>query len=181
MKLSEKGFSLIEVTISSTVLALVVTGVTAVTMMTSRIAYHNIYENTAHTVAQAYGEQLKSINYAVLKQAFDDPSTYEIPTESLSLGASETSETLKEADPLIFGVPVQKDVVVDIEDKAGGGFTERVMRMWITVNGSEMETSAGCWDALEISMDYEWEVVDQTGVNRRSGRVLIVRTNVTDY
>jgi len=178
---SRQGFSLVEATISAGILGLVAAGITSVTFMTSRVAYSNIYENTAYTVAHAYGEQIKSISYAALKRALADPVAYDIPTESLMLGSDLASSDLKEADPLIFGVPVEKSIVVDIEEAGDGSLQERIMKMWFTVRGSEMTDTVDCWDAMEISIDFEWETFNGDTLVRHQGEVSLVRTNVSEY
>ena len=176
-----KGYSLVEVMISAAVLAIVAAGISSVTIMTSRIAYSNIYENTAYNIAQAYAEQIKSINYKAIRNALQDPATYDIPTESLMLGSSENSADLKQDDPLIFGVGLEKEIVVDVEETEDGELAERHMRMWILPTGRDLTTDTSCWDAMEITLDFEWEVIDGSGSARHAGQVKLVKTSVAEY
>jgi prepilin-type N-terminal cleavage/methylation domain-containing protein len=176
----KKGFSLIEVVVSSSILAVLAAGVLSVTMMTSRVAYSNVYENTAHTVAQGYAEQIKTIAYVELQRALDDPSSHSIPTESLALGAGLSAADLKVSDPLIFGVEVPKEVIVDVEKGEDGKYKERIMNMWFTVHGNEIASSADCWDAMEIRIDYEWEVAGVGGLKKRSGQVNLVKSTILE-
>lgn len=174
-----QGFSLIEVVISAGILAIVAAGISSVTMLTSRIAYSNIYENTAYNIAQAYAEQIKSINYAAIRNALHDPVNYDIPTESLMLGTSDTSADLKINDPLIFGVALEKEIIVDIEETEEGKFVERRMKMWIHPTGTDLSQATDCWEAIEVTLNFEWEVMD--GRSRESGQVKLVKTNVSEY
>jgi prepilin-type N-terminal cleavage/methylation domain-containing protein len=178
---SRQGYSLVEVVISVGILAIVAAGISSVTMMTSRIAYSNIYENTAYNIAQAYAEQIKSINFTSIRNALNDPVNYDIPTESLMLGTANDTGDLKVDDPLIFGVPLEKEVVVDIEEDDSGAFTERRMRMWVLPTGKDLNNATDCWDAIEITLDFEWEVFDGRSLRRHSGQVKLVKTNVTEY
>lgn len=181
MDYRQKGYSLVEVMISVGILTIVAAGISSVTMMTSRIAYSNIYENTAYNIAQAYAEQIKSINFTAIRNALEDPATYDIPTESLMLGSSEETGDLKIDDPLIFGVPLEKEIVVDIEEGQSGELVERRMRMWILPTGTDLTTETSCWDAIEIALDFEWEVFDGSGLTRHSGQVKLVKTSVAEY
>lgn len=181
MGYGQKGYSLVEVMISAGILTIVAAGISSVTMMTSKIAYSNIYENTAYNIAQAYAEQIKSINYTAIRNALEDPVQYNIPTESLMLGSSEAVGDLKKDDPLIFGVPLEKEIVVDIEEKEGGDLVERRMKMWILPTGTDLTQGTSCWDAIEIALDFEWEVFDGSGVTRHTGQVKLVKTSVAEY
>jgi hypothetical protein len=167
--------------ISVGILAIVAAGISSVTMLTSRIAYSNIYENTAYNIAQAYGEQIKSINFISIRNALDDPVNFDIPTESLMLGTAENSSDLKIDDPLIFGVSLEKEVVVDIEEDESGDFVERRMKMWIRPTGTDLNGETDCWDAIEITLDFEWEVFDGSSHTRHNGQVKLVKTNVAEY
>jgi len=180
MRSSIHGFSLIEAVIGSALLALVATGISTMTIMTSRVAHSNIYENTAFMVAQAYGEQMKSIQYSVLERALEDPVNYDIPTQSLMLGAETSSEQLKKADPIIFGVPVEKEIVLDVKEGEDGTWLERVMDMKLTANGVNLTDTLDCWQAIEITINFEWEEPSRRQSVMRTGSVRIVRTNITE-
>lgn len=178
---ARSGYSLVEVVIAVGILAILGAGISSVTMMTSRIAYSNVYENTAHSVVQAYAEQIKSINYAEIRQALDNPAEYDIPTQSLSLGASQEAGDLKLDDPLIFGVPLEKDIIVDVEKKENGDLAERIMKLTVLATGNDMSQSADCWDAIEVTLDFEWEYSTSRGPSTHSSHVKLVKTNVTEY
>ncbi len=178
--LRQSGLTLVELMISIAVFALVAAGVSSATMMTSRIANGNIYENTAYMVAQGYAEQIKSIRYDEIRSALDNPAENDIPTQSLSLGKGVSSEQLKKADPLIFGVPVEKDIVIDIEGE-GEDEHERIMRMWVTASGRDLTEATSCWDSIEVTLDFEWEVYGTSGLTKKEGVVRLVKTNVSEY
>lgn len=166
---------------SVAVFAIVASGVATTTIMTSRIAHENIHQNTAYMVAQAYAEQIKSINFDQIDRALKDPVKYDIPTQSLSYGAGLGIEDLKKDDPLIFGVPLEKKVVVDLEDGADGDVDERVMRMWIQPEGRNLVEDTACWDSIEVVLNFEWESFTGKELKRRSGQVRLVKTNVSEY
>lgn len=166
--------------ISIAVFAIVAAGISGTTMMTSRIAYGNIYENTAYMVAQGYAEQIKSIRFDEIRAALDNPAENDIPTKSLSLGSSGDLGELQKADPLIFGVPMEKQIVVDIERK-GGQEKERIMRMWVTAQGRSLTNETDCWDSIEINLIFEWEAHGPSGLTKKEGAVRLVKTNVSEF
>lgn len=180
-KKSSSAYSLVEVVIAAGILAIVGAGISSVTMLTSKIAYSNIYENTAYNVVQAYAEQIKSINYSAIRRALDNPVEYDIPTESLSLGASQQAGDLKIDDPLIFGVPVEKDIVVDVEKDKNGDLSERIMKLRILATGNDLTQATECWDAIEVTLDFEWEYFTSSGATKQEGVIKLVKTNVTEY
>lgn len=166
--------------ISIAVFAIVAAGISSTTMMTSRIAHGNIYENTAYMVAQGYAEQIKSIRFDEIRAALDNPADNDIPTQSLSLGTNAVAGQLKKADPLIFGVPVAKEVIVDLEGE-GSDQRERIMNMWVTARGRDLTDATSCWDSIEVTLDFEWEVFGLNGMTRKEGVVRLVKTNVSEY
>ncbi|MGB0416419.1 MAG: type IV pilus modification PilV family protein [Coraliomargarita sp.] len=174
---SKTGFSLTEVMIAVFVFSIVALGVASTTMLTSRIAISNIYRSTANSVAQGYAEQIKSISFDSVFLAFQDPTNYDIPTMSLSLQASDGDGNIQTEDPLIFGVPNRKNVLIDVEVDDEGLETPKTMPMWFTVVGVDLTAETNCWDAMEIRLDYEWEV---GGENHRDF-IQIVKTKVSEY
>lgn len=166
--------------ISIAIFAIVAAGISSTTIMTSRIAHGNIYENTAYMVAQGYAEQIKSIRFDQIRAALDNPAQNNIPTQSLSLGTKAVAGQLKKADPLIFGVPVAKEVIVDIEGQ-GEEQRERIMNMWVTASGRDLTEATSCWDSIEITLDFQWEVFGLNGMSRKDGVVRLVKTNVSEY
>ena len=180
LKGETSGLTIIEVMISVAVFAILAAGVSNTTLLTSRIAYSNVYENTAYMVAQGYAEQIKSIQHEVIRQALEDPVNFDIPTQSLSLGSGQNANQLRADDPLIFGVEMEKDVVVDLVDEDGEE-VERTMQMWITATGQDLNASTDCWDAIEIAIDFQWEVFGPRGIHRQDGQVRLVKTNVSEF
>ena len=175
-----KGFTLVEVMVATALFALVAVGIASTTIMTSRIAYGNIYENTAYMVAQAYAEQIKSISFNEIREALEDPVGHDIPTQSLSYEAGVSANLLKQEDPLIFGVPTQKDIVVDVETNEAGGTEVRTMRMTFTPMGQSLRDVTSCWESIEIVLNFEWEVVDGNSQINKEGAVRLVKTNVSE-
>ncbi len=178
---SNSGFSLVEAAVAVGVFAIVATGIATTTMLTSRIAYENIYENTAYMVAQAYAEQIKSISFDEILRALDDPVEYKIPTESLSYGSGLDVADLNADDPLIFGVPMEKEVVVDLEEASDGSVEERVMDMRILAEGRNLVETTSCWGSIEIVLDFEWDVVTGSGISTHNGQIRLVKSNVSEF
>jgi len=178
MKTKQAGFSLVEVMIGIAIFAILAAGVASATLLTSKISYSNIYRNTAFTVAQGYGEQIKSIRYAVLQSALEDPENETIPTKSLSASASNSLEL---DDPLVFGQRTLKEIVVDIEQTGDDSFRERIMRMWVTPNGRDLSQETDQLKAIEVTLNFEWEII-AAGVQRvHSDAIKIVKTDVSEF
>jgi hypothetical protein len=166
--------------VATSIFVLVAVGIASTTLLTSRIAYGNIYENTAYMVAQAYAEQIKSISFNVIREALEDPVNHEIPTQSLSYGSGVAAGLLNQQDPLIFGVPMQKHIVVDIETDAQGEDQMRIMKMMITPVGRNLSDLASCWELIEIELNFEWEVLDRDSLIAKEGTVRLVKNNVSE-
>jgi len=175
---AKHGFSLIEVMIGTLVFALVSVGVASATLQTGRIAYSNVYRNTAFTVAQGFSEQIKSIPYIVIDNAFRDPALFEIPTKSLSFGASGTSEI---DDYLVFNERMLKEIVIDVQKQKDGTLKERVMKMWITPKGRDLTKENDELKVIEITLEFEWELV-MAGFSKMNKETLkFVKTDITEY
>jgi hypothetical protein len=172
------GYSLLELMIGSGVFAIIAVAISASTALSSQMAVSNIYRNTAYTVAQGYSEQIKSIVFAEIKAALEDPANNNIPTVSLSKGAGTVSEL---SDPLTFGVRTEKTIVVDIEEQADGTERDRTMQMWVTPLGLDLSTTAADMDAIEITLDFEWKLSDQSITEIERGNLKIVKTAVNEY
>jgi len=177
------GFSLMEVMVAVFVFSIVAIGIASATMLTSRIAISNIYRSTAHATAQGYAEQLKSIDYDTIFSAIDDPTNNDIPTVGISLTSTDSSGQIQLEDPLTFGIVNEKNVVVDVDVDSNGNTTPQVMRMWFTVTGSDLSTTTNCWDALELRLEYEWELIGsgRASGNRFSDYIQIVKTKISEY
>lgn len=176
------GFTIVEVIIGVFVFSILAAGIASSTLLTSRMAMSNIFRNTAFTVAQGYAEQIKGIRFNAIKQALEDPGETDIPTMSLSLGASEAGDDLEKEDPLVFGQKMLKEVVVDLEESESGEIDdERIMRLWITPTGRNLRTEPEGLAAIEITLDYEWEFRDNRGTRTFEDSIKIVKTHVSEY
>lgn len=181
MRPNLKGFTLVEVLVATSIFSLLAIGIASTTILTSRVAYGNIYENTAYMVAQAYAEQIKSISFGVIEAALEDPSGNSIPTQSLSYEASANAGLTRQDDPLIFGVPTEKNIVVDIQSLSDGSEQTRSMHMTFTPVGTNLNDSTNCWDSIEIVLNFEWEVFDGNSQLAKSGAIRLIKTNVSEY
>ena len=67
-----RAFSLLEVIVGMSLFTLTAMGVLALTFMVRSTSERAVYNNTALTLAQAYLEQLRSIDYGTLRSAAND-------------------------------------------------------------------------------------------------------------
>lgn len=161
------------------VFSIIAAGVASATLLSSKIAISNIYNNTAHAVAHGYAEQIKSLSQSRIRRALADPQNEVIPTMGLSMGSGSTLQ--EGSDPLIFGVRTQKDVVVDVEALPDGTQRERVMRMWFTPHGKDLLTEPQRLDAIEITLDFEWEVMGRSVQKLHRGTIKLIKTDVSEF
>lgn len=171
------GFTIVELMVAVAIFSLVAAGIASTSALISRVAVSNIYQNTAYTVAQGYAEQIKSLSYVVIQQALIDPANNDIPTLSLSMGSGAVSEL---DDPLIFGQRMLKEVVVDVQQTDSGEQRERVMNMWFTTTGQSLLATDGI-NAIEITLDFEWELNDRSIRRTYLGSVKIVKTAISEF
>ena len=173
-KLKKEGFTLIESIIGLGIFALLAAGVASASLLTSRIAISNVYSNTAYSIAQGYAEQIKSISYLEISNALEESGTYSIPCQSLSVAGESSS------DPLVFGSRIEKDIVVDQHKNADDSITERTMKMWVTTTGSDLSSTEGI-KVIEVTLFFEWQVMDGRSNHVRSGLIKIIKTDVSEY
>lgn len=172
------GFSLVEVMIAMTVFSITAAGIASSALLSGKIAYSNIYRNTAFTVAQGYGEQLKSIQYSTIESALRDPETYTIPTKGLSQTPTGSSQF---DDPLVFGQRIEKEIVIDVEELDDGALQQKTMTMWITTSGRNLLTESEEVKAIEITLFFEWDTANFNGQNTQEDSIRIVKTDVTEF
>lgn len=173
----KSAFTLVEVLIGVFVFALVASGIAAATLLSSRIATANVYSNTAHSIVQAYAEQIKSLDFATIKNAYLDPGENSIPTMGLNIGGTEMERT----DPLTFGVKSQKTVVVDVDERSDGTFSEKSMLLWITPSGRYLNDvgEADQMEVVEITLEYDWQTFGGSSDRISHGNVKLVKSNVS--
>ncbi|HAV11948.1 MAG TPA: hypothetical protein DCX06_00420 [Opitutae bacterium] len=174
----KSAFSLIEVMIGLAIFSIVAVGVASASLQASRIAYSNIYRNTAFTAAQGYAEQIKSISYFAITSALENPTLNTIPTKSLSLGAGQTAEI---DDPLRFNERSLKKIVIDVEERADGSLNQRVMNMWITPTARDLRSAPEGLKAIEITLNFEWELVMSGFTKTNVDSIKLLKTDVTEY
>lgn len=176
-----KGFTLVEAMISVGILGIVAAGVSSVTIMTSRISHANVYENTAFNIVQAYAEQIKSIDFAVIQQALENPGENDIPTQSLKLGTGEDISELQIDDPITFGVEHEKDIIIDIEEVEEGVFKERTMKLWVKATGTDLSRSTNCWEAIEVTLDFAWNSPRAGSTTKDTGQIKLLKTSISEF
>lgn len=171
------GFSLVEVMIGMVVFGILIAALSSASIQSQRLAYGNIYANTAHTVVQGYAEQIKSIGYQTIKDALEQPDTYTIPTMALSLLGTVAGGSMEIDDPLQFGEVNQKDILVDVEtDDLGNVVREKVMRLWVRPTGVKIANR----EAIQITLEFGWEAYGGANYQRVSS-IKVVKTDVSEY
>jgi len=177
----KQGFSLVEIIVGMVLFALLAIGIASATLQSQRLAYQNIYKNTAFTVAQGYAEQIKSLGFNDVLSALIDHNNTPIPTKSLStLGSSQTGD-LEINDPLFFGQRNEKAVLIDIKRDASGNISHyQTMKVWITPEGDFLGNQTNSLGAIEISLLFEWQLDASTD---RLGRqqINLVKTDISEY
>lgn len=191
------GFSLIEMVMGMTVLAILAAGTTAGVLLSRRIAESNVHQNTAFTVAQGYMEQIKSMEYVLITNAVENyeenkstvagmgilasdayktnSTAAKIMLETKSIDASQfgTAVTIDiEMDaPLYIGAWVEREVLIDIRNPGESGQWEQMMPMRFRVMINNLKDTSVDIRALEITLEYEY-LAKQRGADHWYGNQL---------
>jgi len=192
---SREAFSLIEVVI----LAL---GIASSIMTARYLAESNIYQNTSFTVAQGYMEQIKSMEYGILTNALaaynnnqeyvdklpvlndnsweDDSIIGDIMLDTKSINALTTGIgddlDLEAVAPLYVGAWVEREVLIDIRDPDSDNAKEVTMKMKLRPLMRNLRDAGPDVDALEISIQYEYETRERGGRSWRENAVYFVKS-----
>lgn len=168
---SKEGFSLIEVMLAMFVFSLVAIGITATVIQSQKVAQSNIFKNTAYTIVQGYLEQIKSIStYTILDAVSNDTSIPTVSIDALATGNVEVE------DGLLVDQENEKDVMIDLQE----GGEQVYMSLWITPTVNDLNTGSSPIPAIEIILDFEYEVRHLQGIARRSGSLRIVKAETNE-
>lgn len=171
------GFTLLELAIAMIVFLILAMGITSAALHARKIAHHNILKNTAHTIAQGYLEQIKSISRTDIENAINDPAGTPLPTQSVS--AIDVG-SVAEHDPLFLNGPEpaildqadgsnHKEILIDLIPVEGGTDEELTMDMWLDLDINSIGTNS-----YEVRILFVYESRGYGGgPNRGSVRMII--------
>lgn len=201
-KKSNTGYSLIEVMVSMSILAILALGMSSAIITARFMAESNVYQNTSFTVAQGYIEQIKSMEYGILTNALDaylankdtvdglgtlNDSSWETNTtirdimldtksiNALTVGIQNQIDLESDA-PLYVGAWVEREVLVDIQDPDSENPREITMNMRFRPTMTNLRDAGPDVDALEIRLDYEFETRQSGSVKWLENSVFFVKS-----
>ncbi len=183
---SRGGFSLLEGIIALTIFMIMVVALSSMTISSQRMAYQNVIQTAAYTVAQGYLEQIKSLPPSAIQSAVIDGA---IPLQTRSVSALAESISDIETDDWIYpnatdwttlseGLEVvnRKEVLIDI-DLSGEDPRPITMTMWIDVEIHPVPVSLGTAYLIDLEFAFEDRYVRRDPTTRE----VWVRNDSTDY
>ena len=165
MRQNKKAFTLVEIVISLFILSMMALALGAATIQARKLSEAAVYHATALSAAQGYMEQIQSMEYQNLLDAFYAPTAAPLPTK-LDQGTP---------DPLYINVENEKNVVVDVD---ASGNPSKSIKMKITPSLSNLEGTLG-YKAMEITLLYEWRSAESATAHKRALR--LVRSYVPTF
>lgn len=194
-KAAQRGSTLIELAIGSTVMAMVFAGVAGTFIQSRRLTESSIYMNSALTVVQGYLEQIKNLEFAELPyytadglfrgthataddQVYTqlDSETYD--TLSISPGTPPDASTLTP-----YATPpgaVDNFKSIDVNDTPDNPDDDLAMNLWIWIQPLE-DPIAGIAPARSITIIYNWTFNDGGISNRFIDSIVTVRSVVPTF
>lgn len=180
------GFTLLEGMIALTLFMIMVVALSSMTIGSQRMAYQNVIQTAAHTVAQGYLEQIKSLPPTAIQTAVIDGT---VPLETRSISALAEDITDVETDDWLYpntndrttlanGLEVvnSKEVLIDI-DLSGEEPRPLTMTMWIDVEIHPVQVSLGTAYLIDLEFAYEDRYLRRTPTTR----TVWVRNDTRDY
>lgn len=161
--------SLVESIISLTILAVVALGVLKVLIFTQQVGQQGLLDKIVYMSAQSYAEQIKALEYNVLKSIAKEGNGAKIPVKhffamhkEIPLNSDGTIPELslseKLSDDLILNEWNAKDFIVDLDSGSGSDVQNLLVRFRPTIVDLE-DTSITAKDRrkyLRITIDYEY-------------------------
>lgn len=158
------GFSLIEGMIALTLFMIMVVALSSMTISSQRMAYQNVIQTAAYTVAQGFIEQIKSLPPSAIQRAVVD-GTVPLETRSVSALADKISDV--ETDDWLYpntgdrttlanGLEVvnAKEVLIDL-DVGGKDPRPVTMTMWFDVEIHPVDVSLGTAYLIDLEFAFE--------------------------
>lgn len=136
------GFTLTEIIISLFILTMMGLSFVATAIQARKLSEAAVYHATALSAAQGYMEQIMSMEYQYLLNAYYAPGAAPLPTQ-LDQGTD---------DDLYLNVVNTKEVVVDVD---ANGNTSKTLEIKFTPRLNNLSGSLS-YDAMEITLEYEW-------------------------
>jgi len=168
--------------IAMTVFAIASLSITAALLYAHRSSITAVYETTAHSVAQGYVEQIMALEFEVLYEAYEGRNeTPPTPLVLKALSPSQNAASSVEMDDLVdfSGDEIIKNVIIDLKEE-NGVIREVIMEMKIKMTGNDLTTASSPLAALEIKIDYEYQVPVKRG-GWSSNQICFVKSNVPIY
>ncbi len=174
---------MLEVMIGIFVFSIISVALAGSAKLMSELSAKNLYKNAAHSIVFDYIEQIKGMDYSVIRKAFDHPSTYDIPTMAVVPVTVGSNKHLKIQDSeLKFGIEKRKAVTLDWNN-SDNTIKGRKMFMWITPIGLDLNPiTVGNANGLQIILKYRWELKNpRSNQEKGRGQIQIVKPEIIEY
>jgi hypothetical protein len=170
-----RGVTLVELTISLGLLALLSVSVIAVTFQVRSMSEQVVYQNTALTLAQGYMEQIRHLDYTTLKAVSQDSSSSVTLPLDKTTGAQVTPVTGS-----FFGNGTWATETIYLDQNAAGAPIQPLTFRFRPVLTSLETATAGVASGVEITIYYQ--ITYNFGVTRSiNGALRSVRSSVPTY
>ncbi len=173
--------------IALTIFIVMVVALSNMTITAQRMAYQNVIQTAAYSVAQGYLEQIKSLPGTQVQRAIN-VGTVPLRTRSISALATDIGGT--QVDDWLYPntlnltslsdsleVINEKEIMIDLDLSGGGEGVPQTMRMWIDVEVHPVRTQLG--EAYLIDIQFAYEDRYLRGVPQT--RTVWVRNGSGDY
>lgn len=171
----EAAFTLLEAVIGMTLFSFVAVGTIAVTFMVRSTSERAVYDNTTLTLAQAYLEQLRSVDFSTLRSAAADATG----TVALNLIASNGS-VLTDVSSGVFGNGDWAQETIMLDEDALGTATQPMTFRFRPVIRDLNTITAGTADGVEVVLYYQCTYNFGT-LRTLNGSLRTVRSNVSTF
>lgn len=154
----KRGVTLVELLFALGIFGLLSAGLILSVYYSQNLANQNIVRSTVETAMIGYQEQIRSIAYSSLLQAYDNPQSTPIPTKSLSVIAAQEGGAVELDDPLYLDISNEKEIVLDVDRNDNGQITDlKTVTLWVTPQLQTLSADEFGYEAFEVTLDYSWE------------------------
>ncbi len=173
-----RGFSLVENMVALAILGIFISGVLASVGFSRRVAETTIYEVAAMNAAQAYLEQIKSMEYNDVLTSSQNPTTE--PLATIHPSYSSITQTSIIDDPLYIGSTNYRDIVIDVlEDDET--YSKLIMPMEFDITVNDLNSGSSPTEALEVIIQYRYETPSSYSGTQLDGQVQIIKAKVPTF
>jgi len=173
-----RGFSLVENMVALAILGVFISGVMASVGFSRKVAETTIYEVTAMNAAQAYLEQIKSMEYNEVLTSQQNPGTD--PLETIHPSYSTNTQTSITSDPLYVGTINYRDVVIDVREE-DESYSQIIMPMEFEVTVNDLNFGSSPTEALEVVIKYRYETPSTFAGTWLEDQVQIIKAKVPTF